>query len=579
MSIIAGIYSLKARVRIPDEYVALIRANLSRDPGRAVSEFGDERTHIFRAELDAFKGAGVYTDDRGGATVVAGEPLNGDHDVYDRDRDRDRDVQHIHRDLAEGKTTTLARCRGTFCAVSAQNGVLSLVADKLGVRQLFYWIGPEFVVFSTALRIIEELPFIPRRMNHRGALEHAALGYPLADRTPYRDVFAMRGGEILQFRGGRTFRCRYWKWDDVAPSETPEADLLVALYRTFRSAVKIRLDGDRSAIGYLSGGLDSRCVVAAICELGAKTHTFNFARPDTQDLILGRHFAAKVKALHTELPKQSGDHIPDYSAKIADGWKVSRFRDQHPAERENVVWSGEGGSVALGHVHLGRRIVELMRAGRTDEAIDTFCATEGIHLSPKLFRSGLFGHPLELVKKGIREEIEEFRSPDPARNFYLFLMLNDQRRKLHGHFENLDRHGVEFQLPFFDAEFFRSVLEIPVDLCLGHRLYVNWLNLFAPAVTEVPWQAYPGHVPCPIPVADGLAYQWDAGYRNGEQRAIYGRLKTEARELLRASDFPSEILSRANLRIAYFIHRTGLRDYSYLIDTARVFHRIRRKCV
>ena len=31
-----------------------------------------------------------------------------------------------------------------------------------------------------------------------------------------------------------------------------------------------------------------------------------------------------------------------------------------------MVWSGEGGSVMLGHVHLSESIIELMRAGNVD---------------------------------------------------------------------------------------------------------------------------------------------------------------------------------------------------------------------
>ncbi|MBK7708870.1 MAG: hypothetical protein IPJ30_24760 [Acidobacteria bacterium] len=576
MSIIAGIYSLKGDSGALARFADCIRANMTRNPDHAIDEFSDGRTHVFKVSLNAFNGAGVFTDGNGGFSLLSGETLCG---VFGADADRDRDLRQIHDDLAAGKTDALKNCRGTFCAVSAQNGSLSLVADKLGIRQLFYCIGSDFIVFSTALRIIEELPFIRRKMNIRGATEQAALGYPLADRTPYENVFAMRAGEVLQFREEGTIRFKYWRWDDVNISVDSEDEMLAALYRSFSDAVGFRLQNDRATVAFLSGGLDSRCVVAALCENGARTHTFNFALPNTQDLILGARFAEKVDVIHTEVPKDAGDQIPDYSAKIADAWKRSPHRARQPVERGNVVWSGEGGSVALGHVHLGRPIAELMRAGRIDDAIDVFLQREDIHLSPKMFRSGLFEHPLALVKKGIREEIGHFRCADPARSFYLFLMLNDQRRKLHNHFENLDQHGIEFQLPFFDAGFFRTILEVPVDLCLEHRLYVNWLNMFSAAVTEVAWQSYPGHVPCPLPIESELAYQWDAAHQSEQQKALDAELKREARELLRSSDFPSEVLSRRKLKIAYLIHRTGLRDYGYLIDTARVFHRIRRKCV
>jgi hypothetical protein len=170
---------------------------------------------------------------------------------------------------------------------------------------------------------------------------------------------------------------------------------------------------------------------------------------------------------------------------------------------------------------------------------------------------------------GISEELEEFQTADPARGFYLFLMLNDQRRKLAAHFENIDLHRVELQLPFFDSEFLSLVVSLPLDLCLGHKFYVKWLKLFSDAVTRVAWQAYPGHEPCPIPAPQGAAYQWDDSYQAAQKSSALKReLLEQAAEMLSAREFPREILKRGYLRFATLIYRAGWRDYSYVIHAA-----------
>jgi hypothetical protein len=174
--------------------------------------------------------------------------------------------------------------------------------------------------------------------------------------------------------------------------------------------------------------------------------------------------------------------------------------------------------------------------------------------------------------------LSELHAEDKGRNFALFLMHNDQRRKLTQHFENIDLHRLEFQLPFFDADFLAAVIATPLDWCLGHKFYTKWLSAFPPAVTSVPWQAYPGHEPCPITIPTELAYQWDNSYRAEEDASQHQKVMQQASALLRSTDFPDQILSKWNLRIATWIHSTGWRNYQYAIEAAETYYAYSKKC-
>ena len=80
-------------------------------------------------------------------------------------------------------------------------------------------------------------------------------------------------------------------------------------------------------------------------------------------------------------------------------------------------------------------------------------------------------------------------------------MANDQFRHLHHHYEFIDEYRCELMTPFFDSDFLRYLLSIPIDRFLGHAFYYNWMERFPASVREVPWQAYPGHLPCPLPLS------------------------------------------------------------------------------
>ncbi len=573
MTLIAGIISRQQNQTVSDSACESLKQLISRHPADEVSVFRNERSCIVKVDVGAYGEPGFKFDEDSTLTVLAGEPLlalNGE----DAWQSREHDVALIHARCKRSDWDVLKTADGVFCAAHYQpaSGALSLFTDKLGLRPIYYWVDERFVVFASALRILEGFGEIPKKMDVRAVTEIVGLGVPLGDRTPYANIFALKAAEVVQITEQKISRSYYWRWDDIPPSSETEEKLLPELYHRFESAVVRRNRRDTTTIAYLSGGLDSRCVVAALHSGKTRVHTFNFARPHTQDQIFGLEFARQVDAIHEEVPKEPGDHVPDYSSLMAQVWGASKHRKDYPAERPTLVWSGEGGSVALGHVHMNEKIVELMRGGQIDEAIETYMEREYVYVSPKLFRPKVFSEIAGLINKGIREELDNLHAGDPARSFYLFLMLNDQRRKLARHFENIDLHRLEFQLPFFDSAFLASIVALPIDICLRHKFYVKWLKHFHPSVTGVPWQAYPNHEPCPLPAPEGLAYQWAEEYQRAERATQKQRLMRQASELLRAADFPGEILSKRNLRLATWIHSTGWRDYEHIIEAARTFY-------
>jgi hypothetical protein len=154
---------------------------------------------------------------------------------------------------------------------------------------------------------------------------------------------------------------------------------------------------------------------------------------------------------------------------------------------------------------------------------------------------------------------------------YLFLMHNDQRRHLTDYYENIDLRRVELHLPFFDADFLQAIYSAPIDGFLRHRLYNRWLQTFLPAIHEVPWQAYPGHEPCPLPVPEGLRYQWDDHFSRDIEREQRQKAAQEGIALLRDKAFPAHLLNRKRLWLMVMAMRLGMLDARYAVSFARPF--------
>ncbi len=485
-----------------------------------------------------------------------------------------KDTEILLRAIAEDDHVVLGTARGSFCAVffDAIAGTLRLCSDKVGVYPIYIAHVGSRIYFSSALRMLQALPGVCGAIDENGLFTQVAFGFPLGRRTSFTNVERMYGGEIVTFgMHVDSIVKRYWKWDSL-PSQVMQSDQLAQrAHEIFLDAVRIRVEGAVGDLSFLSGGLDSRCIVAALREIDLPVWSLNFAPDGAQDNLFGRLVAKRLGAEHFELGLNSGS-FPARQRKILDAWAES-----HPDEIESGVnrlrvWSGDGGSVGLGHVYLDDQFIKLLRTGSISDACSYFVNIRK-HVVPigmlhKQFQSRAQSAPVDEMRK----EVSSFQCFDQGKSGLLFLLLNDQRHHLNEYFENLDLYRFEMVLPFFDARLLEFVVMSPLDDFLLHKLYIQWLKEFPPGVDEVPWQAYPGHVPCPLPTEQHgpLRDQWkDDWFNPVETKRRFREAVRDWTSVLSKKDFPDELLNKQKLHVAVWLTRYKIRDYSYVLDAAK----------
>lgn len=568
MTIFCGAYALDPGTELPQALLDDLRTHVSRFPSDRPQVFGNGRAFVASVDIGAFEGSGSL-DGKDGFALVAGEPLLSGSNVGDGRRDAD--LARISSSLrSDTPHAALRQAAGTFCGVDydAASHTMMVFVDKCGVRPVYVWAGPRFVVFASALRILEAVAAVPKEFDMRGVTEIAALGYALGERTPFRNIAMLRAGEAVRLAGGRVQREQYWRWD--GPLDEIDYDAATRrAYDAFLAAIVRRQRSTGVAAAFLSGGLDSRVIVGGLAALGNQVHTVNYAPDGSQDQVFAQIVAGQLGLQHTQIETNAANVGQGYRKDAVNAWIRRIFPGLEASGHAPVLWSGDGGSVGLGYVYITPQIVTAMERGATSEAITLF--TRGV--PQRIFRRSAVGRIANLTHQGVAEELGAIEGPDQGRRFQLFLMLNDQRRHLAQHFEDIDRERIEFHLPFFDADFLDSVLRLPNDWLMAHRFYMDWMEHFPNALKSIPWQAYPGHIPCTLPMPPGLKYQWDVYY----DKKMYAQMRrSQARlgySMLSSKRFPDQLISRGTLRLASLLTGTGVRDYSYLIKTAGVYHR------
>lgn len=501
--------------------------------------------------------------------LVSGRP-------YVEETDASIDAATLLQALRSDDRETLRQSRGSFCALAydALQGTLHLVSDKVGVYPIYIARMGSRVYVASALRMLRALPGVCQQTDIEGLFTHVAFGFPLGRYTAYAQVERMYGGELARFgRQSDPVIDRYWHWDQLpaTPESVPVDELAPRIHELFLEAVRIRTAGSTGDLSFLSGGLDSRCIVAALREIQRPVWSLNFAPEGAQDHLFARLVAERLGAEHFELGLNSGS-FPQRQREILDAWAAAHADEVASGVKPLRVWSGDGGSVGLGHVYLDETFIERLRNSTVADACEHF-----VHHRKHVVPLGMLQKHLHLRARLVPQqsmcaEVASFQTTDPAKAGLLFLLLNDQRQHLTEYFENLDLYRFELVLPFFDARLLEAVVGAPLDLFLRHGFYNRWLKEFPPGVAEVPWQAYPGHAPCPVPadVYGPLRYQWKEDWFDPVETKRRFRKALEGWDrAIAAEAFPNRLLSRPKLRLAWWMTRLKLRDYSYLLDAAR----------
>jgi asparagine synthase (glutamine-hydrolysing) len=521
---------------------------------------------LLTIDFGATGGSLIVENDLDKVGVVVGRP-------YINKASAGIDANILIKALKSRDLDTLKLARGSFCGLcfDRSSKTLMLCTDKVGVFPIYIAKVGDRIYFSNALRMLRSIAKIPKKIVPEHIFSQLAFGYCLARETIFSGIDRMYGGEFVEITASSMETNSYWSWDEVKSSHYSEDELQERIYEAFIDAVKMRAESSPAELSFLSGGLDSRCIVAGLRNIDRPVWSLNFAPEGSQDHLFGRLAATALGSHHYELGL-GRDSFSKRQRKILDSWAETHQELVKQGVKTHRVWSGDGGSVGMGHVYLDHAFIQLLREKKIHAAAEYLMKHRKLGIPLGMLRQDM-KHQAENspIEKMLRE-LNSFAPEDAAKSGLLFFLMNDQRHHLSNYFEDLDLYKFEVVLPFFDSVLLELIVAAPIDEFLLHAFYNKWLVKFGPAISTVPWQAYPNHVPCPVPSEEygKLRYQWNEDWFDKTENDRKQKEKLdEWRTMLARSGFPKQILSKNKLWLAYCLTHLKIRDYSYILDAAK----------
>jgi asparagine synthase (glutamine-hydrolysing) len=206
---------------------------------------------------------------------------------------------HLFEEFGESFAEKL---NGAFVAAiwDKDRQILFLVNDRLGLYPLYYSFYNGALLFASGVRSIMVDPALPRNVDQTAVAQFLTFDHLLDDRTLLEAVRLLPQASLLTFTGGNLSIRRYW--DIHYPQEYPlrsEQDYMDEFSFLIRQAISRQASGDLPAGILLSGGLDSRMLLAYLNEVAKQPlHSFTWGIPGCDDARFAKELAKRAGSPH-----------------------------------------------------------------------------------------------------------------------------------------------------------------------------------------------------------------------------------------------------------------------------------------
>ncbi len=277
------------------------------------------------------------------------------------------------------------RLRGMFAIAvwDREERTLFLCRDRFGVKPLYYVHAPDGALyFASEIKALVEAGAVRPALNWRALPDFLANHAPSGDETLFEGVRRLPAGHSLVWRDGRVELHRYWDLSFAAEGTDtrPEREVVAEYFERFREAVRVRLMADVPLGMFLSGGIDSSAITAAMSQLvGDRIKTFSvaFAEREANELRYARMVAERYRTDHHEVtvaPEEFFAALPSLvwheDEPLAHPSSVAlNFVSRLAGEHVKVVLTGEGSDETLAGYNRYRATILQMAAGARYERL------------------------------------------------------------------------------------------------------------------------------------------------------------------------------------------------------------------
>jgi len=412
---------------------------------------------------------------------------------------------HLYEECGEDFVKSL---NGSFVIVifHIPNRKMIVANDRFRLRPFYYAENGEKYLFASEVKAILEDKTFRKEICDEAVADFFAFEMILNDKTFFEGIKMLPPASILTWSNGKLSVGKYWDFEFEENSNQPMKYYVENLVRIFRRSVERRMKGGHRIGVSLSGGLDSRSIVAAINKKHYPIHTFTYGVKGGDESKIAERVAKKLGTTHRFFELKQ-DFLADYAelgVRLTDGMSSCRHFHwmsllKQIANDIDVVFHGLGMDIMLGgwtdigYVRIHRRILKAQNDAILANLIYQKLRKDGVREIDSLFSEEYYQKVKDMPIQSIVKTLAEVKTKYPGNKADYLFWRNWTRTST----SPARRSYMEDRVPGYDNEFVDLILKIPPELRFEHKLYYKFFRILAHDLANIPHQGtgFPPFVP------------------------------------------------------------------------------------
>ncbi|MCA0230616.1 MAG: asparagine synthase (glutamine-hydrolyzing) [Bacteroidetes bacterium] len=240
---------------------------------------------------------------------------------------------------------------------------LFIARDRLGIKPFYYYHDNHIFIFSSEIRSIMASNLLNKELDNDSVIDFLSFQSAKTPHTLLKNIKQLSPGSYGYLTQKKFTTSIYW---DLTHNSKPLLGLtyhetLEEVRRLFFNAVKSRMVSDVPVCAFLSGGIDSSAIVAAMASQSTnaiETYSITFEDKEFDESEYAKIIANRYQTKHTELqlsPSLLLNQLPSLFSDIdnptTDGINTYTVSKLVASYGTKVALSGLGGDEIFGGYH------------------------------------------------------------------------------------------------------------------------------------------------------------------------------------------------------------------------------------
>ncbi|WP_312910589.1 asparagine synthase-related protein [Natronosalvus caseinilyticus] len=400
-------------------------------------------------------------------------------------------ASYVREDQTEQLSSWLAERDAEFLLVVAdrETGSLWILNDAFGRLPTYRATIGDTTLVTRELKAVRKLARTLEdglEPNRLALGQQLLFGYPLGTRSLYEDVEHLPPGSLLEVETGEITSLHEFRFDSHANADRSVRANALRLRDRFVEACENRASVGEETVISLSGGLDSRAVIAGYNRVDCQLYAATSARADggnTAEVDVARQVADALDVPWSSYIADRTEHHQSFLLETTQGMNNLGmsigldFAEQVAERHENAVFvTGDGGDKAIPDLTPAREV------DTTDDLVEALL--DGQQLFSPEEVADIVNVTAEDLVDSVRERVASYPETTLEAKHVHFLVRERGVNWLN-HGEDRTRHYLWSTTPFYALPFFEEAMACPPEQKQGNELYREFLSGLSPAVVGI----------------------------------------------------------------------------------------------